>query len=83
MKYVTVSIILFITLWQAKNHLFRGYEYKKRQSIVGQNNDLLGFKGAQMPDSDKNQDFVSSLKEKIARNLTDIESRDDLSVDEK
>jgi len=36
-----------------------------------------------MPDSDKNQDFVSSLKEKIARNLTDIESRDDLSVDEK
>lgn len=36
-----------------------------------------------MPDSNKNQDFVSSLKEKIARNLTDIESRDDLSADEK
>lgn len=33
--------------------------------------------------SDKNQDFASSLKETIARNLTDIESRDDLSADEK
>ena len=36
-----------------------------------------------MPDSDKNQDFVSSLKEKISRNITGIESRDDLSADEK
>ncbi len=36
-----------------------------------------------MPDSDKNQDFVSTLKGKIALNLTDIESRDDLSADEK
>ena len=36
-----------------------------------------------MQDSEKNQDFASSLKEKISRNLTDIESRDDLSSDEK
>lgn len=31
----------------------------------------------------KNGDVLSSLKEQIARNLTDIESRDDLSADEK
>lgn len=29
------------------------------------------------------QNFISDFKDKISRNLTDIESRDDLSVDEK
>ena len=33
--------------------------------------------------SNGNHDFVSALKKKISRNLTDIESRDDLSADEK
>jgi uncharacterized protein (DUF697 family) len=32
---------------------------------------------------DKNEDFISSIKKEIARNLTDIESRDDLSANEK
>lgn len=41
------------------------------------------FKGTEMPKSEKNQDFIASLKDKITRNLTDIESRDDLSADEK
>jgi len=31
----------------------------------------------------ENKDFISSLKEKISKNLTDIESRDDLTTDEK
>ena len=40
-----------------------------------------------MSDSDKklhnSQNFVSLLKQQIAKNLTDIESRDDLSAAEK
>jgi len=36
-----------------------------------------------MPNPNKNKDFVSSLKKKISYNLTDIESRDDLTADEK
>jgi len=36
-----------------------------------------------MPISDEKQNFISLLKEKISNNLTDIESRDDLSIDEK
>jgi uncharacterized protein (DUF697 family) len=33
--------------------------------------------------SDKQDDFITSIKAKISRNLTDIESRDDLSSDDK
>ena len=36
-----------------------------------------------MSKPEKNRDFIASLRDKIARNLTDIESRDDLSAGQK
>ena len=36
-----------------------------------------------MSNDDKKLALLSKWKEKVSRNLTDIESRDDLSVDEK